>query len=622
MFRTSWAVRCKYDRFDGKVKDLDVEALVLVDGVPSSGFLFGLILVAAIIGGHVAHLFHVPRVVGFLLGGGFLRFLLSLVFDDGPSLSASEALAAAAAPLQPIKDLALGLILFTIGGSFERAKIRSVGPRVLRISTLEMGFTLILVLVACAVALWLTQPNVSLGQTAVFALLLATAALATAPAATLFVLQEYQAKGPVTDTILGLTAANNIVCIVAFQAVFLVLASLGIISTSGVIVGHLGVALGVAILGSVVLGGVAGTIISVLHAKVSLAETLLVFFALFILLGACEGWFQQRYGASYSFLLTALVAGAVFTNVALDSQKLDAALRTFGAPIFAGFFAMAGFDLHLEHLAHMGWLGVAYVLARSAGKWLGCRYGVRWAKEPQRVDGRLGSAMLCQAAVVIGLVSFVQRNWNSELAGQFATVILGSVVVFELIGPLLLKRCAVQSGEVKAITLIGRVEGRTEGTSIIRLTLRSFVRLFGFGGARPRGAPEDLRVASIMRTNVQLIRASETFDEVLHHIEHSTYSHFPVVHDNGDFAGMIHFSDVRDVIYDPSISALVTAVDLADSDSRTVPMDMPLSDLLDLFTDQNVAVLPVVERGDSNRITGIVEQRDLLRAMHTPWRES
>ena len=592
-----------------------------MNGVPSSGILFGLILVAAIIGGYTAHLLHVPRVVGFLLGGVALRFLLSLMFDDDSVPSANDALATAAAPLQPIKDLALGLILFTIGGAFERTKLRSVGPRVLRISTLEMGFTLVLVSLACATALWLTQSAVPLGQTWVFAFLLAVAGLATAPAATLFVLQEYQAKGPVTDTILGLTAVNNVVCIVAFQALFLILASLGVIGTSGTIAGHLGVALLVAILGSVALGGMVGTIISVLHAKVSLGETLLFFFALFILMGASEDWFWQRYGASYSFLLTALVAGAVFTNVALDSQKLSAALRTFGAPIFAGFFAMAGFDLHLEHLAHMGWLGVAYVAARIAGKWLGCLFGVRWAKGPERVDSRLGGALLCQAAVVIGLASFVEKNWSSELASQFSTIILGSVVVFELIGPLLVKRCAVQAGEVKAITLLRRVEGRTEGSSIVRLTLRSLLRLFGITRARRDGDPQDLRVEAIMRTNVQLIRASETFDEVLHHIEHSTYSHFPVVLDNGDFAGMIHFSDVRDVIYDPGISALVTAVDLADPDSRPVPMDMPLRDLLDLFTDQNVAVVPVVETAGSNHVVGIVEQRDLLRAMHTPRRQ-
>ena len=119
-----------------------------------------------------------------------------------------------------------------------------------------------------------------------------------------------------------------------------------------------------------------------------------------------------------------------------------------------------------------------------------------------------------------------------------------------------------------------------------------------------------------MRTNVQFVRASATFDEVLHHIERSTYSHFPVVHENGDFVGMIHFGDVRDVFYDPGMSCLVTAVDLADPESHPVAMDMPLPDLLDLFTDHNVAVMPVVEQTDSNRVVGIVEQRDLLRALH------
>ena len=119
-----------------------------------------------------------------------------------------------------------------------------------------------------------------------------------------------------------------------------------------------------------------------------------------------------------------------------------------------------------------------------------------------------------------------------------------------------------------------------------------------------------------MRTNVHLIPASATFDEVLHQIERSTYSHFPVVRENGDFGGVIHFSDVRDVIYDPDLSALVTAVDLADPDSPPVPTDMPLRELLDLFTQLNVGALPVVEQADSRRLVGLVEQRDLLRALH------
>jgi CBS domain-containing protein len=123
-----------------------------------------------------------------------------------------------------------------------------------------------------------------------------------------------------------------------------------------------------------------------------------------------------------------------------------------------------------------------------------------------------------------------------------------------------------------------------------------------------------------MRTNVQFIRASATFDDVLHFIERSTYAHFPVVHEDGSFAGVIHFSDVRDVIYDPTLLTLVTAVDLADPDSHTVPPGMTLADLLKAFSRENVGVLPVAEQAGSKRIVGVVEQRDLLRALHLPQR--
>jgi CBS domain-containing protein len=119
-----------------------------------------------------------------------------------------------------------------------------------------------------------------------------------------------------------------------------------------------------------------------------------------------------------------------------------------------------------------------------------------------------------------------------------------------------------------------------------------------------------------MRTNIQFLRAAATFDEVLHFIERSTYNHFTVVEEDGKFVGVIHFSDVRDVIYDPTMSVLVSAIDLADPDSTVVPADMRLSELLKVFTTENVGVLPVVQRAEDRHVVGIVEQRDLLRALH------
>jgi CBS domain-containing protein len=125
-----------------------------------------------------------------------------------------------------------------------------------------------------------------------------------------------------------------------------------------------------------------------------------------------------------------------------------------------------------------------------------------------------------------------------------------------------------------------------------------------------------------MRTNVEMIPASATFDEVLHFIERSRFNHFPVVQDDGTLFGMVHFSDLHDLIYDPAMADLVTALDVADPESAVVPMDMPLSDLLDVFTGHHVGVLPVVERQGSRHIVGLVEQRDLLRTLRLMDREN
>lgn len=586
---------------------------------PGPGLLFGLMLAAAIVGGYTAHLFHLPRVVGFLVAGILLREVLRMALAPSAGEGGGELLAldAASEPLKAINDLALGLILFMIGGVFERSKLKAAGPRILKISLVEIGLVLLLVFVGVAIVSLVTQWSRGLGQNLVLALLLAVAGIATAPAATLFVLQEYDAKGPITDAMLGLTGLNNVVCIVLFHSVFLILGALEVISTSGTLADSLWIGLVATTLGSLVLGVAFGMLISIIHAKLPLAETILVFFAVFILLGAGEKWLFENVGISFNFLLTALVIGAVFANVAIDPQKLESSLRTVGSPIFAGFFVMAGYGLHIEELRHMGWIGAVYIAARIAGKALGCRIGVRWAGGPARAEDRIGSALLCQAAVVIGLAAFVERNWDSTLAGRFSMVVLGSVVVFELIGPLLVKRCAVAAGEVKAITLLRRGGLTAEGSSILRVSLRSLARMFGWQPHhRAEESGEPMLVEHIMRTSVQFIPASATFMEVLHFIERSTYNHFPVIDTDGRFTGVIHYSDVRDVIYDPTFSQLITAVDLADPDSVAVSMDTTLTDLLDVFTEQNVGVLPVVERGESRQIVGVVEQRDLLRALH------
>ena len=589
---------------------------LLAGMVPGSGLLFGLMLIAAIGGGYAARFVHIPRVVGFLVGGLGLRLVLQWTLGITEGSLDDEALQAAALPLEAIKDLALGLILFSIGHVFERKHLRTVGAKVLRISVTEIAFVIAGIFLACFLVGTLTAGDVAVGDQAVFALLLALAGIATAPAATLFVLREFDAKGRITDTILTLTGINNLVCIVLFYGAFLLMVWLGVISTTGLLEGNVWVALLETTLGSVVLGLLCGGLISVAHGKLPLAESLLIFFALFIVLGAGEKWLLQHAGVSFNFLLTSLVIGAVFVNVAIDAQKLETSLRTVGSPIFAAFFVMAGYNLHLDNLLNLGWIGGAYVVGRLAGKMLGARLGLRWAGMTFPAGCHLGSSLFCQAAVVIGLADFVARSWDHPLAGQFATVILGSVVVFELIGPVLIKRCVVQGGEVKAVSLLRREGPLAGSTSLLRLTVESVLRVLGIRSVPRVGETEDICVKHIMRTNVHFLHARDRLNDVLHFVERSKHDSFIVVDEQRNFVGTIRFRDMRDMVYEPALLDLLTAVDLADPDAAIVHTDMTLDDLLDIFRSENLGLIPVTDQPGSRKIVGVVEERDLLAALH------
>ncbi len=527
----------------------------------------------------------------------------------------SHDLGHAATPLKPVKDLGLGIILFTIGAVFETQHIKSVGRKLLKMSLGESGLTCLLVFVGTGIVTVLTGDDLAIALA--FALLLGFAAIATAPAATMFVLREYDAKGPTTDTILSLTGVNNVICLVTFHACFLVLAASGVLGPISLPPGSIWIHLLTTTVGSIALGVILGTVVSIIHAKLQLAETLLILVATLIVLGAGEAYLLEHHDIAYTFLLTALAMGATFANIAIDPDRLEQGLRSMARPVLVGFFVIAGYELHLAELPSLGYIGIIYVLARSAGKLLGARWGVRGSEGARALSPHLGAALLCQAAVVIGLAGFVNAYWDHAIAQQFATVVLGSVVIFEVLGPLLTKWVAVRAGEVKAVTLLRRSQAPAAGgASTLVLTWEALLRTIGIGTKASPAAREELRARHIMRANVKCVSAMSDLNEVLHFVERSRYNHFLVVDDDKHLVGVIHFSDIREMMYDPFLSRLMTAVDLAGPNPQLVFADMSMDDVLEVFKAADVGSLPVVESEDSRRVVGLIEQRDLLRAMH------
>jgi Kef-type K+ transport system membrane component KefB/predicted transcriptional regulator len=607
-----------------------VSSSVLPSQVIQPGITVTLFLLAAIIGGYAARLVRVPRVVGYLVAGVVLRYCLSATLAGSESAPvATEILNHSGRLVQGFKSLALGIILFTLGGVFERRHLKSVGGRIWRMSAAEIACVGAIVAAGCALAYAISNDR-GAGQTLTFGLLLGIAAMATAPAATLLVLREYDAKGPISDAIMTLTAVNNTVSVVLFHSVVLILSAAGVIHVVHAGERLLWLDLVLISVGSVALGTLLGFVFSVLYSKRPLTEFLIVFFALLLGLGEGRAYLAESLHLSLSSLLTCLFFGAVFANITVDQEPLHKSLEMLAGPIYAGFFVLAGSELHVEEITALGLVGVAYVLLRTAGKALGGYLGARWARAPGEVRGYVGLGLVCQAGVAIGLADFLANTWGGYTAEgfvtapeaqQFKTIILGSVVLFEMIGPISLKQVVVGSGEVKAISLMRRPRAAVaEGDSITRLTWQALLRTAGLSRPRARRADKPLQVRHIMRSNIKLLRASARLDEVLHFVEGSRYNHFPVIDDNGQFVGMIHFHDLRGIIYDPHMRDLVTAFDLASPVSPTVPVDLPLNELLEVFHQTDHGSLAVVESRGSRKVVGLVEQRDLLRVLHAPTR--
>ncbi len=599
--------------------------------VPGPGLLFGLLLLASIICGLCAKRIRVPKVVGYLLAGIAVKLLMEWYLRAlDPQLDGEQLANTLIKPLRPVNDLALGLILFTLGTIFETSHVKSVAGKILKIHIGEVSVTFLGVFVGCSLLASLAF-GTNLIMSITTGLLLGAIAVATAPAATLLVLQEYDAKGPTTDTLLALVGLNNIASIIQFHVIFLILVTTGIISAPYIDAGRsLVLDLILTTFGSAVLGLLLGVLFSMLHAKLTLPEMLAFFLAVLIGLGeGCE-YLSTHLHLSFNFLLTTLFMGVAFCNLAIDSERLYASIRSLGLPIFAAFFAIAGYELHLGELRHLGVVGVGYVVFRSLGKYWGTRFGL-WRGQSkqdsiaQQTPASMGTGLLCQAGVAIGLITFLKSQWGTlengvftphPLANTIATVVLGSVVIFEIVGPLATKWTAVRAGEVTIISLLGKERATGAGHSGARVIMTSLIQLIKRRRPIDSQAAGQLQVRHLMRTNVKLLPASSTFDEVLHFIERSRFTSFPVVDDEGALLGIVRLADIRDIMYDPTMLGLITAFDLADPSLPLAYVEQSVEELLGSFGKSDIGAIPVTKSAESRVVVGIIEQRDVLRALH------
>jgi len=386
----------------------------------------GVILLFALFAGHLVKFARVPEITGYILAG-------IAVGPFGMGWLSHDNLAS----LSVFSEVALGLILFSLGSVFEAERFKVVGQRVLRVTLAESLLTAALV----------TGGMLLFGQTLEGSLLLGTIAMETAAASTLMVMRECNAEGPLSDTLTGIIGINNIFCLIGFS---LVAAGIDLkmqLATGGdwlvTIYGSL-YPLIWQLIGSVALGFLVGVLLASWSLKVVEHGEIAILLIGCVLL--CVG---AALLLELSPLIASLSVGATLTNLSSDSRRLFHALSRSDPPFYAIFFVIAGADLNLGLITSIGSLGLVYLLARFAGKFLGARLASRREGFAMPVQRWLGFGLMSHAGLAVGLTMLIHRRFPA-LGDSVGAIVLAAVVICEMVGPLSARLAIVRSGEAHA----------------------------------------------------------------------------------------------------------------------------------------------------------------------------
>lgn len=378
-----------------------------------------LALIVGLFFSRIIRLIHLPNVTAYLVGGLLVGpSVLGLLPQD------------AVASLSVLTDVALGFIAYSIGAEFRLSYLRQIGSKPIVITLFE-GL--------CAVAL-VDVALIAMGFPLPLCLMLGAIAAATAPAATLMVVRQYKARGPVCSMLLPVVAMDDALCLMAFSISSAIAAA--IYSGEALTVQSMLISPLLQIAGSLLLGagiGLGQTLAArFFHSRGNMLS--LTIAAVLGGLALCEMW-------GLSSLLVCMMIGAVMINLSSASNKIIEQCDRFTPPLFMLFFVLSGADLNLSVLPTVGLLGVSYLLFRSLGKWIGAFIGSSLVKAEPNVRKYLGYTLLPQAGVAIGMTQLAMQV-IPEYGVTVRAVILAGTLVYELIGPVITKVALTKAGEI------------------------------------------------------------------------------------------------------------------------------------------------------------------------------
>ena len=416
-----------------------------------------ILLLVALLSTRIVRILKLPNVTGYIVTGIIMGpFVFGLLFNNFTYEGIKESVIYQHVnKINWVSTVALGFIAFSIGTSFKKVTIKALGKRVLIITALEALGATLLVLIVLLILHFIFPDYISIE----LVLTLAAIASATAPAATLMVIKQYQARGPLVDTLLPVVALDDAAALILF-AIFFQIANT---FASGVPLSIYTVLLKplIEIAISLVSGLVIGLFISFMNRFFKSRNNRLIWciFSVFAALGIYMLFKSPALGGfELSSLLTCMMAGAIYTNFVSDSNRTLDVMDRFTSPIYMMFFVISGASLDLTIFFNKNGLivvciAVTYVIFRVVGKWVGAFTGASITRCEDKIKKYLGFALIPQAGVAIGLATtadtLFNKNPDTALAGSLIlAIILTSTLIYELIGPMVAKFALNKAGEI------------------------------------------------------------------------------------------------------------------------------------------------------------------------------
>ena len=402
-----------------------------------------LALILGLLFTRVTGLFKLPDVTAYLVAGVLIGpFCLGRLGITGLGFNSHDMVES----VSFISDLALGFIAFEIGNEFRMSQLRPTGRQAMIVGVLQALITAVIVdIVLIALSILFLGDTLSVSG----AITLGAIATATAPAATLMVVKQYKAKGKVVDILLPVVALDDAVGLAVFAISFGVAKALagGALDVISIVVNPL-----LEIICSLALGACVGFVLTQLEKLFHSNRNRIALIVGVVMVTVGLSMMEIEVGPAtigFSSLLVCMSLGTVFCNLCDRSADLMEKADKWTVPLMCLFFVISGAELDLSVFANLAivGLGVAYIASRSFGKCFGAHVSCRLAKCDPIVTKYLGITLLPQAGVALGMCVTA-----STLPGDgpiIRNIILFSVLIYELVGPMMTKIALTKAGDIQ-----------------------------------------------------------------------------------------------------------------------------------------------------------------------------